>query len=50
MGIDYAAAEGRRLPTLNAVKIPDGVDDMAVRKFLLTEFGIEWMVNVAGTK
>ena len=27
MGIDYAAAEGHRLPMLNAVKIPDGVDD-----------------------
>jgi alanine-glyoxylate transaminase / serine-glyoxylate transaminase / serine-pyruvate transaminase len=41
MGLFYTAAEGRRLPTLNAVKIPDGVDDAAVRKMLLMEFGIE---------
>lgn len=37
----YSAAEGHQLPQLNAVKIPAGVDDLAVRKQLLTEFGIE---------
>jgi alanine-glyoxylate transaminase/serine-glyoxylate transaminase/serine-pyruvate transaminase len=41
LGIGYAAAEGRQLPMLNAVKIPAGVDDLAVRQRLLTEFGIE---------
>ncbi|MCA9055974.1 MAG: alanine--glyoxylate aminotransferase family protein [Planctomycetaceae bacterium] len=41
MGIDYAVAEPVRLPMLNAVRIPDGVDDKAVRGRLLTEFGIE---------
>jgi alanine-glyoxylate transaminase/serine-glyoxylate transaminase/serine-pyruvate transaminase len=41
MGIHYAAAEGKQLPTLNAVKIPDGVDDLTIRKFLLSDFGIE---------
>jgi len=41
MGLHYSAAEGRRLPTLNAVRIPDGVDDAAVRKMLLVDFGIE---------
>ncbi|MFG0295259.1 MAG: alanine--glyoxylate aminotransferase family protein, partial [Maioricimonas sp. JB045] len=30
-----------QLPTLNAVRIPDGVDDKAVRGRLLEEFGIE---------
>ena len=41
LGIDYAAAEGHQLPQLNAVRIPAGVDDLAVRKRLLAEFGIE---------
>jgi alanine-glyoxylate transaminase/serine-glyoxylate transaminase/serine-pyruvate transaminase len=41
MGLRYTAAEGRQLPQLNAVRIPDGVDDLAVRNKLLTEFGIE---------
>ncbi len=41
LGIGYAAAEGHQLPMLNAVKIPAGVDDLAVRKRLLAEFGIE---------
>ncbi len=41
MGIDYAVPASHRLPMLNAVKIPTGVDDAAVRKQLLTEFGIE---------
>src|SRR5437899_5055853 len=39
--IPYAAAEGHQLPTLNAVRIPPGVDDLATRKRLLDEFGIE---------
>ena len=33
--------EGARLPMLNAVKIPEGVDDAAVRSRLLKEFHIE---------
>jgi len=41
MGVQYAGVDGRRLPMLNAVLIPAGVDDAAVRKQLLTEFGIE---------
>lgn len=41
MGIQYTVPETHRLPMLNAVKIPAGVDDAAVRKQLLTEFGIE---------
>lgn len=39
--ITYASAEGHQLPTLNAVRIPSGVDDAACRKRLLEEFGIE---------
>jgi alanine-glyoxylate transaminase/serine-glyoxylate transaminase/serine-pyruvate transaminase len=41
LGISYTAAEGHQLPMLNAVRIPAGVDDLAVRKRLLSEFGIE---------
>ena len=41
LGMSLAAQEGHRLPQLNAVRIPDGVDDVAVRKALLGRFGIE---------
>lgn len=41
MGIRPLAHDAYRLPTLNAMLIPDGVDDVAVRKRLLTEYGIE---------
>jgi alanine-glyoxylate transaminase/serine-glyoxylate transaminase/serine-pyruvate transaminase len=41
LGLTYSAVEGHQLPQLNAVKIPAGVDDLAVRKQLLGDFGIE---------
>ncbi len=41
LGIKYAAQEGHQLPMLNAVHIPEGVDDVVVRKALLERFGIE---------
>ena len=41
MGLEYAVKEGQQLPMLNAVLIPAGIDDAAVRKQLLEEFGIE---------
>jgi alanine-glyoxylate transaminase/serine-glyoxylate transaminase/serine-pyruvate transaminase len=41
LGVEYAVAEPNQLPMLNAVVIPAGVDDLAVRKQLLGEFGIE---------
>jgi alanine-glyoxylate transaminase/serine-glyoxylate transaminase/serine-pyruvate transaminase len=41
LGCQPQAAEGRRLPTLTCVKVPEGVDDAAVRKNLLSENGIE---------
>jgi alanine-glyoxylate transaminase / serine-glyoxylate transaminase / serine-pyruvate transaminase len=41
LGLSYTAAEGHQLPQLNAVLIPQGTDDVAVRKRLLGEFGIE---------
>ena len=41
LGIEYAVEKDIRLPMLNAVCIPEGVDDAAVRGRLLNEFGIE---------
>ena len=41
MGIKYVPEPGYELPMLNAVSIPEGVDDVTVRKQLLREFNIE---------
>lgn len=61
MGIGYASQEGHSLPMLNAVKIPDGIDDGTVRRQLLDDYGIEiggglgvfkgkvWRIGLMGT-
>src|SRR5690606_20280650 len=41
LGIAYLGAEGHRLPMLNAVGVPDGVDDASTRRRLLDDYGIE---------
>ena len=41
LGIEYNAAEEHWLPSLNAVEVPDGVDDTAVIEYLLEEYNIE---------
>ena len=41
MGFEFLVAPEYRLPMLNAVKIPEGVDDAKVRERLLNEFNIE---------
>ena len=41
MGFEYIPEPAYRLPMLNAVKLPDGLDDAAVRGRLLNEFNIE---------
>ena len=41
MGIRYLADADHQLPMLNAVAAPEGVEEAAVRKKLLDEFGIE---------
>jgi alanine-glyoxylate transaminase / serine-glyoxylate transaminase / serine-pyruvate transaminase len=41
MGLRMHVPEAYRIPTLNTVRIPDGVDDAKVRKHLLDEAGIE---------
>lgn len=41
MGLSLFVDEGYRLPQLNAVSIPDGIDDAQVRARLLNEFNLE---------
>jgi aspartate aminotransferase-like enzyme len=41
MGLELFAQEGSRLPELTTVKVPEGVDDAAVRTALLEQHGIE---------
>ena len=41
LGLTMLPREGERLWTLNAVRVPDGVDDAAVRLHLLETFNIE---------
>lgn len=41
MGIEFLVAEPYRLPQLNTVKIPAGVNDAKVRSALLNDFNIE---------
>ncbi len=41
MGFEFIPAPQYRLPMLNAVRIPDSVDDLTVRQRLLNEFNIE---------
>ncbi|MBT8069882.1 MAG: alanine--glyoxylate aminotransferase family protein [Gammaproteobacteria bacterium] len=41
MGLEFYVDAEYRLPQLNAVKVPEGVDEAAVRSFLLNEFNLE---------
>ncbi len=41
MGMTFVVKEGDRLPQLNAVTVPQGVDEAAVRRALLEEFNLE---------
>ncbi|UCE35233.1 MAG: alanine--glyoxylate aminotransferase family protein [Deltaproteobacteria bacterium] len=41
MGLSMLVPEGERLPMLNAICIPEGVEDAKVRKALLNDFGME---------
>ena len=41
MGLRFLVAEKNQLPQMNAVFCPEGVDEAAVRKTLLDEFGLE---------
>lgn len=41
LGFEFLVDEAYRLPMLNAVKVPEGVDEGAIRKRLLEEYNIE---------
>jgi alanine-glyoxylate transaminase/serine-glyoxylate transaminase/serine-pyruvate transaminase len=41
MGLSLATAPGHRLPQLTCVLIPEGIDDLTVRRRLLKDWGIE---------
>ncbi len=41
LGCAPQAAEGHRLPSLNCIQVPAGIDELAVRKTLLAEHDIE---------
>ncbi|MGD8309076.1 MAG: aminotransferase class V-fold PLP-dependent enzyme, partial [Chromatiales bacterium] len=41
MGLTFIVPEAERLPQLNAVSIPEGVDDATVRSRLLSEYNLE---------
>lgn len=41
MGLKFVVKEEHRLPQLNSVYIPDGVDDAKARKALLDDYGLE---------
>jgi alanine-glyoxylate transaminase/serine-glyoxylate transaminase/serine-pyruvate transaminase len=41
MGLELLPPPGERLWTLNAIRVPENVDEAAVRRQLLVEFGIE---------
>jgi alanine-glyoxylate transaminase/serine-glyoxylate transaminase/serine-pyruvate transaminase len=41
LGCEPQAQAGRRLPSLNCVKVPGGIDEGAIRKYLLAEHSIE---------
>jgi len=41
LGLDFIVPEAERLPQLNSVYIPKGIDDANVRQFLLQEYNLE---------
>ena len=61
LGLEMAVAEDWRLPQLNSVVIPEGLDDVLIRGRLLTEFDLEigaglgelagrqWRIGLMGT-
>ncbi len=41
MGLNFVVEEPHRLPQLNAVSVPEGVDEAAVRGKLLEDYNLE---------
>lgn len=51
MGLQFLVKEAHRLPQLNAIRVPEGVDEAVVRHRLLEEFNLEigaGLGNLAG--
>jgi alanine-glyoxylate transaminase / serine-glyoxylate transaminase / serine-pyruvate transaminase len=51
MGLKYVVEESARLPQLNSIYVPEGVDEAAIRARLLNEFNLEigaGLGNMAG--
>ena len=41
LGLELLVDKDHRLPSLNAVKIPEGIDDLPIRSKLLNDYHIE---------
>lgn len=41
MGLKFVVPEAERLPQLNAISVPEGVDEAAVRSILLSDYNLE---------
>jgi alanine-glyoxylate transaminase/serine-glyoxylate transaminase/serine-pyruvate transaminase len=41
MGLEMLVQPEYRLPTLNTIRIPDGIEDLKVRQYLLRSFNLE---------
>jgi len=41
MGLNFVVPEVERLPQLNAISVPEGVDEAAVRSILLSDYNLE---------
>jgi len=50
MGLRMHAKEGYRLPMLNTVRVPDGIDEAAVRRRLLEDYSIEIAGGLGGLR
>ncbi len=48
MGLSFVVAEAHRLPQLNTVTVPEGVDEAEVRRRLLGEFNLEIGAGLGG--
>lgn len=48
MGLQFLVQESHRLPQLNAIKVPEGVDEAIVRQRLLTKFNLEIGAGLGG--
>lgn len=41
MGFTLFAQQGARMPQLTAVRVPEGIDSLAVRRYLMAKYGLE---------